>query len=109
MRDHCYYCDKPLYTMQLNQRTGAVTSVVIEKAHNSDNEPICLTCHPRLIYRGSIIECSHCDKPIYTIRHDKFKEDPLTVQDLKGIAPQHDPIGDVINRCTHCKNIIEWG
>ena len=95
--------------MALNQRTGAVTSVECEHGHNSEHEPVCLKCADRLVYRGSVIECSNCDQPIFTILVDKFREDPITVYDLKGIAPQHDPIGDVINRCTHCKNIIEWG
>lgn len=108
-RDHCHYCSKPLYTMQLNQRTGTVTSVETVRDHNSNGEHICAPCGERLIRRGTVVECARCDAPVYTIRNDRFPEDRITVYDLQGIPPQRDPLEGVYNRCIHCKNIIDWG
>lgn len=108
--NHCCYCDKALYTMQMNAATKEISVFhEKEKQYNSNGERICTKCNDRLIREGTEIGCSSCNQPIYVIGADKFKEDALTVRDLRGINPQHDPIEGVINRCVHCKTIVEWG
>lgn len=110
VKEHCLYCDKALYKMSFNPHNHTI-GVVDDpsRVYNSDNQRICEKCDTRLIRKGTPIECSSCDQPIYAIVLDKFKEDSLKLEDLTGVAPQHDPIEGVVNRCVHCKSIIEWG
>ena len=108
--NHCCYCDKALYTMRMNAVTHEITTEH-DKEHrfNSTKERICKVCDDRLVRKSAQIECSSCNRPIYVIAADRFREDPLTIRDLKGIEPQHDPIEGVTSRCVHCKTIVEWG
>jgi hypothetical protein len=109
-KEHCHYCRKALYSMRMDMRQNQVIHIEdVEKAKNSDAQTICTDCRDRLIYRGSFISCSSCDRNIFMFKRDLFKHNALLFEDLLGVYPQHDPIERVINRCVHCKTIIEWG
>lgn len=108
MREHCYYCDKALYKMYLQDGVYSHKDDT-DVYENSKGERICLKCNDRLIRKGDEVACSSCDKPIYTFKRDLFRERQIRPSDLQGIEPQRSPIEGVKERCTHCRSIVKWG
>lgn len=108
MKDHCYYCDKALYRMYVQK--GIYSHVDdTERFENSDKIRICIKCFNRLIPRDTALNCPSCDKPVFALRADHFREVAIRRKHLKGIAPQPDPYPNAFIKCRHCtKEITAW-
>lgn len=108
MSKHCHYCNAALYKM--SYKPGSLLVVQEpdkEEYHNSSNERICKKCDESLIRRDTKIEC-HCGNHIYYFVSDMFNPGRLSVDHIKGVNPQPDPIEGIKHKCVHCRRVIQW-
>lgn len=106
MREHCHYCNKPLY--KLYMQMGLYSHVDdTDDYRDTKGHRMCAECDQRLLREGHAIQCPVCQHEIYALKQDQFKEKTIKREHLRGIPPQPDPYLRAFLICRSCKNQIK--